>query len=165
MVGSVCGLASAVGLFCWAMLWEPGASPAAELSEEVMTQPADLSAEEPSPVLTADDPIVVRPIFFPSRRSWQAPIATTPQPPAPELTLVEEPNFVVEGVVMGKKLNRVLLRRADAKESQSLEIGQSMDDWTISAISASGVILEKGERRLEVPIYPKDNAVEFQNER
>jgi hypothetical protein len=165
MAGSISGLASAVGFLFWAVFWEPGPAPAAALTESILTQDPDLSPEQPSGQnLGTDDPILLRPIFFQSRKPWQAPLPARAQPPAPEPAAVDEPSFVVEGIVMGDALKRVLLRRADAKESQSLEVGQSLDEWRVAAIGASGVILEKGDRRLEVSMYPKDNAVEFQGE-
>lgn len=104
-----------------------------------------------------DDPTLIRPIFFASRKPFEPPPAQAATPPAPAARLPpSDPALVVDGIVLTRKARRAYLRRPAEAEGRWQEAGQVIDGWTVAEIDRAGIVLEQSGRRFPIQLYPKD---------
>lgn len=105
-----------------------------------------------------DDPVLARPIFFPSRKPFEPPPvqAETP-PPAAQKPPPPDPTFVVDGIMLTGGARKVHLRQPHEIDGQWHETGQVVDGWKIVQIDAAGIALEQADRRLAMHLYPSDS--------
>jgi general secretion pathway protein N len=98
-----------------------------------------------------------RPLFSPDRRRAQSrpqpqtqqPTTPRPQPPA------RPPNFLVMGVALGPDDIAVADIQAGG-EVHSVAEGDQLQNWRIRRIYIDRVVVERDERRFELPVGPPD---------
>jgi hypothetical protein len=105
-----------------------------------------------------NDPVLARPIFFPSRKPFEPPPAqaATPPPAAPKPP-PPDPTFVVDGIMLTGGARKAHLRQPHEIDGQWHETGQVIDGWKIVQIDAAGIVLEQADRRLAMHLYPSDS--------
>ncbi|WP_334503287.1 hypothetical protein [Bradyrhizobium sp. AZCC 1678] len=105
---------------------------------------------------SSDDPTLMRPIFFASRKPFEPPPqrATPPAPTARPPPI--EPTLVVGGIVLTAKARRAYLRRPAEADGRWHETGQVIDGWTVAEIDRTGIVLEQADRRFSIQLYPTD---------
>jgi len=159
-IGALVCLDCALLAFGWATL--AGGGPTRVAAAHDGWAPPDFAAPPPAsprPWETEDDePILARPIFFASRKPFEATAARETAPPPPPVVSPPppDPNFIVDGIVVTAKSRRVFLRRSTDAEGRWHELGQIIDGWTVTEIDAGGVVLERDGRRLPFRMYPTD---------
>jgi hypothetical protein len=105
-----------------------------------------------------DDPTLVRPIFFASRKPFEPPPAQAATPPAPAARPPpSDPTLIVDGIVLTGKARRAYLRRPAETEGRWQEAGQVIDGWTVAEIDRAGIVLERSGRRFPISLYPADS--------
>jgi hypothetical protein len=156
-VGALLCLDAGLIAFGWAALSQP--IPADDAAGQTPWAAPALdarSADGKKPPAAADDPIVMRPVFFASRKPFEpaapqvqaaAPAAKPPPPP---------PTLVVDGIVLTAKLRKAHLRRPTDADGQWHEVGQVIEGWTVAEIDGGGVVLESTGRRFPLRLYPTD---------
>jgi len=101
-----------------------------------------------------NDPVLARPIFFPSRKPFEPPPAqagtTPPAPPPPD------PRFVVDGIMLTGGARRAHLRQPHESDGGWHKQGQVVDDWTIVQIDAAGIVLEQAGVRFAMRLYSSE---------
>lgn len=142
----------------------------------LMPQPSSAPRKEglkASPFASATDlgesaaESLARPLFHSSRRPFKAaPAASEEPPPVEEVAVsVEEPPAVAKpslrlvGVSVSNGQRRILLGLGD--EGTALQwygVGDSVQGWTVAAISGKAVRLESGVERFTVTLYPSREA-------
>ena len=104
-----------------------------------------------------NDPVLQRPIFFPSRRPFEPPpaqvVATPPPPPKPP---PEDPRFVVDGILLSGPSRRAHVRQPHELDGRWHEAGQVIDGWKIVAIDATGIVLEQEDKSFAMYLYASD---------
>jgi hypothetical protein len=103
-----------------------------------------------------DDPALVRPIFFASRKPFEPPPQRATPPAAVARPPPSDPALVVGGIVLTAKARRAYLRRPAETDGRWHETGQVIDGWTVAEIDRTGIVLEQAGRRLPIPLYPTD---------
>jgi hypothetical protein len=156
-IGVLLCLDAALIAFGWIATSEVplGVNPVAEES----WTPPDLDAPPPSEEHARrpeqNDPVLARPIFFPSRK----PIEPPPQAAAPAVpkTRPPDPTFVVDGIMLTSRASRVHLRRLQEVDGRWHETGRVIDGWKIKRIDATGIELEQGEWTFAIHLYSSDS--------
>jgi hypothetical protein len=98
------------------------------------------------------DPVLARPIFFPSRKPFEPPpLPAAPQPPPPD------PTFVVDGIMLTGGARKAHLRQPHEIDGNWRAAGHVIDGWRIAQIDAAGIVLEQADRRLAMHLYPSDS--------
>lgn len=102
-----------------------------------------------------NDPVLMRPIFFPSRKPFEPP----PQAAAPVVPKKRppDPTFVVDGIMLTGRASRVHLRRLQEVDGRWHETGQVIDGWKIKHIDATGIELEQAEWTFAIRLYSSDS--------
>ena len=115
-----------------------------------------VASKEPSsdafslPPLDALGEVVARPLFMPTRR-----------PPPPTATssasLLQPPNFALAGiVVVGSRRVAMIETGANATAPfASIAVGDTIDGWTVTAIKHASILLQAGDRTVEVTMRDK----------
>jgi hypothetical protein len=108
------------------------------------------------PEASNDDPTLLRPIFFASRKPFEPPLqrATPPAPtarPPPS-----DPALVVDGIVLTGKARRAYLRPPAEADGRWHETGEVIAGWTVAEIDRTGIVLEQADRRFSIQLYPTD---------
>lgn len=105
------------------------------------------------------DPVLARPIFFPSRKPFEPPPAqaATPPPAAPKPP-PPDPGFVVDGIMLTSGARKAHLRQPQEIDGRWHETGQVIDGWTIMEIDAAGIVLEQADRRFAIRLYSSDSS-------
>ena len=102
-----------------------------------------------------NDPVLARPIFSPSRKPFEAPLAqaaiTPPAPPPPD------PTFVVDGIMLTGDARKAHLRQLQETDGRWYETGQVIDGWMIAEIDAGGIVVEQAEWKLAIRLYSSDS--------
>lgn len=113
------------------------------------TRPALSKAPDPTPLTQAishqTDPAAIQEhaIFHASRAFYRPP------PPSPELPI---PDYRVVGAMVLPAGKRVAyIQRGGEATSHAIHVGDSVEAWTVSAISPSGVALVHGNQTAELP--------------
>jgi hypothetical protein len=116
------------------------------------------AAPEHARAYEQNDPVLVRPIFFASRKPFEPPPAqaatlppAAPKPPPPD------PTFVVDGIMLTLGARRAHLRQPHEIDGQWHETGQVIDGWKIVQIDTAGIVLEQADRRLAMHLYSFDS--------
>jgi hypothetical protein len=113
------------------------------------------TAMEHARVPEQDDPVLARPIFFPTRKPFVPPpvseVSAPPKPPPPD------PVFVVDGIMLTGGARKVHLRQPQETDGQWYKTGQVIHDWTIVQIDAAGIVLEQADRRFAMRLYLSDS--------
>ena len=107
-----------------------------------------------------NDPVLARPIFFPSRKPFEPPPlqAVTPPPAAPKKR-PPDPVFVVDGVMLTGGASKAHLRQPREVDGRWYKTGQVIDGWTIVQIDSAGIALEQAEWRVAIRLYSTDSRV------
>jgi hypothetical protein len=105
-----------------------------------------------------NDPVLARPIFFPSRKPFEPPPpqAVTPPPAAPK-TRPPDPGFVVDGIMLTGGAGKAHLRQPREIDGRWHETGQVIEGWTIVQIDAGGIVLEQADWRVAIRLYSSDS--------
>lgn len=88
-----------------------------------------------------------RPLFAPSRRRPDQPVAYAPPPPPPpfEMSASPPPELRLVGIVAGVDRAVALVSRQEGA-SLSLRVGDQVDAWRVDRIAPDRVVLRVGER-------------------
>lgn len=88
-----------------------------------------------------------RPLFAPSRRRPDRPVAYVPPPPPPpiEAPASPPPELRLVGIVAGVDRAVALVSRQEGP-SLSLRVGDQVDAWRVDRIAPDRVVLREGER-------------------
>ncbi|WFU66683.1 hypothetical protein [Bradyrhizobium brasilense] len=103
--------------------------------------------------------ILSRPVFSQPRRPFQPPllqaqpVAAPPQPPA-----AVAPDIVVDGILLDGSTRKAHLRKRSGPAGEWRLEGETLDGWTITAITASSVTLSLRDRAFTVELYPSARA-------
>lgn len=159
-IAGLLGLDGALIAFAWLAATDPPPS-LAGLAESHWT-PADL--EPPIATTTEealgpeqDDPVLQRPIFFPSRRPFEPPPAqVAATPPAPPKPPPADPTFVVDGILLSGPSRRAHVRQPHELDGRWHEAGHVIDGWKIVAIDATGIVLEQEDKSFAMYLYASD---------
>lgn len=102
-----------------------------------------------------DDLVLARPIFFPSRKPFEPPVAqaaiTPPAPPPPD------PTFVVDGIMLTGDARKAHLRQPQETDGRWYETRHVIDGWMIVQIDAGGIVVEQAEWKLAIRLYSSDS--------
>jgi hypothetical protein len=108
--------------------------------------------------LEPDDPVLARPIFLPSRKPFEPPVAQAAiTPPAPPRPPPPDPTFVVDGIMLTGGARKAHLRQLQETDGRWYEAGQDIDGWMIVQIDAGGIVVEQAERKLAIRLYSSDS--------
>jgi hypothetical protein len=119
------------------------------------TPPAVGKARE----LAQDDPVLMRPIFFTTRKPFEPlPPQEAALPPSVPMPPLPGPNIVLDGVILRGGLRQAHLRQSGDAEGQWREVGHVIEGWTLTDIDATSVLLEQAGRQLVIRLYPADPA-------
>lgn len=86
-----------------------------------------------------------RPLFAPSRRRPDQPVAFTAPPPPAEMPASPPPELRLVGIVAGVDRAVALVSRQEGA-SMSLRVGDQVDSWRVDRIAPDRVVLREGER-------------------
>lgn len=103
-----------------------------------------------------NDPVLARPIFFPSRKPFEPAQAATPPPAAPRPP-PPDPVFVVDGIMLTGGARKAHLRQPRETDGRWHQMGQVIDGWTIVQIDTAGIVVEQADRRLAIRLYSSDS--------
>ena len=93
-----------------------------------------------------------RPLFSPSRRVPAAAVlAPAPVSPPPNLQLI--------GVLDISGLPKVLLTDRDSGRMLTVEVGETIGQWTLQSVSSDKIVLSSGDQRTEFELFEPANTV------
>jgi hypothetical protein len=100
-----------------------------------------------------------RPLFSPSRRPPQAPVAFAPPPPKPppKRTEPDHPTLALVGTVISKAQNIAIFADPATKKFIRLTIAEGHGGWTLREIRSRQVIFEKDRRSASLSLQTKTN--------
>jgi len=144
--------------------------PAVSIMSEI--SPDETQQQEPSTPVQSDHQTALmdirdRPLFQSGRRPWVAPIAAPVEPeplvdeilPAPVVSRVpeiqvppERPEYIMTGIMTSGKITRVLLEAKNNEQAIWLELGETLDGWTIDKIERDHIVLRQEDHEFIVPI-------------
>jgi hypothetical protein len=104
-----------------------------------------------------NDPVLARPIFFPSRKPFEPPPQAVAPPPAAPKIRPPDPVFVVDGIMLTGGAGKAHLRQPREVDGRWHEMGQVVDGWTIVQIDAAGIVLEQADWRVAIRLYSSDS--------
>jgi hypothetical protein len=99
------------------------------------------------------DPVLARPIFFPSRKPFEPSIAALPTPPRPP---PPDPTFVIDGIMLTSAERKAHVRQLHEIDGRWHQTGEAIDGWMIVQIDAGGIVVEQAERKLAIRLYSSD---------
>jgi hypothetical protein len=148
--------------------WKLATAPTVDIEIPAPIQPTTKpSAFVSTPLVSdaaAEDPILARPIFDPTRRPFVAspPPPPPPQAPPPPAAPVVMP--LLDGVILTESTRKALIRLAGEADGSWLQVGELAGRWKVARIEPSLVELEVEGQRFELPLYPSgEPAFRFQN--
>ncbi|UTD26557.1 hypothetical protein [Bradyrhizobium sp. WD16] len=103
-----------------------------------------------------EDPILMRPIFFPSRKPFEPPVMAKPPAPAPVASAPPaKPQFILDGVVLAGNLRHAHVRKpSDGAGGRWLDVGKSYDEWTLVDVLPHEARFERNGLRAALRLYP-----------
>ena len=105
---------------------------------------------------------LTRPIFWKSRRPYEAPqndvrkdaIKENPSiVAASRAHAAANPDITLSGLYRADGRKKALLASRSSPESKWLEAGEQIDGWTLSSIDDESVSLQNNDQTLRVPLY------------
>jgi hypothetical protein len=96
-----------------------------------------------------------RPLFSPDRRAWQPPVRAVEREPerAPVVGPEVEADFVLIGIGIARGQARALLTSGAGEDLVWVAEGDTLLDWTVSAISERSVTMEHAEGEVSLNLY------------
>jgi hypothetical protein len=138
-------------------------SETAPIDNEVAERPWIAPSPDPpipstgkTPAASSDDPALMRPIFFASRKPFEPPPQTAKAAAPAARPPPSDPALVVGGIVLTAKTRRAYLRRPAEADGRWHEAGQVIDGWSLAEIDHTGIVLEQAGRRFPIQLYPAD---------
>lgn len=124
-----------------------------------------LRMDEKTPPLSSSDPegfseTFERPLFSPTRRKPIPMPVVEPTPPAEPLPAPAQevsnpsPAPALLGVSVTQTVPRALLVANGKQEANWFRNGETIDDWTIAAITKEEVTLQRGEQSVRLSLHP-----------
>jgi hypothetical protein len=124
-------------------------------------------ARKPAPPEAADamrpgivgydrDHALSRPLFSPERRPWQPPVQAAAVEPEPVRLVEPEPeaDFVLIGIGVARGQARALLTNGAGDRLGWVAEGETVHDWTVSAITGRSVTIARAEREVSLTLDP-----------
>jgi general secretion pathway protein N len=110
----------------------------------------DLSATRDRPLFSASrrPPVVAAPIAAPPPKQQEA--LAPPPPERPLLTLI--------GTIVSHEASVAMLQGSNADAISRLRLGQENDGWRVRGIGLRSIVVEKGERSVELNLPRTDSA-------
>jgi hypothetical protein len=99
---------------------------------------------------------LTRPLFSPDRRPWVPPVEAraAPEPePAYEPELEPEADFVLIGIGVARGRARALLTSGAGDDLGWVAEGDTVMDWTVTAISDRSVTIERAEHKMSLDLH------------
>jgi hypothetical protein len=98
---------------------------------------------------------VTRPLFSPDRRPWQprVQVAEREPEPAPVAEPEIEADFVLIGIGFARGEARALLTNGAGEALGWVAEGDTISDWTVSAISERSVKMAQAEREVSLSLH------------
>ncbi|MBA3067969.1 MAG: hypothetical protein FP825_05740 [Hyphomonas sp.] len=145
ILAGVCGL-----LLLGLTLLSTGAMSRVEMPAEV--RPTLTPPEMPALTASADRAraSAEKPLFHPNRQPFAAE-STSGAGSGAELT---EAPFQLKGVVLANGMARASLQRNVEGDIEWVNLGNSIDGWTLESVRADRVALSRGEFRTTLLLYP-----------
>ena len=99
-----------------------------------------------------------RPLFSASRRPpvVALPAAAPPKPEALAPPPPERPLLTLVGTIVSREASLAMLQGSGAEAISRLRLGQENDGWRVRGIGLRSIVVEKGERSVELAL-PKPN--------
>lgn len=92
-----------------------------------------------------------RPLFSPTRRAPSAPeTAVNTEAPVHEVAKPAAPNLSVSGIILGLQTRIAIVRRGGDPTATHVTVGSSIDGWTVSAIGARDVTLQRDQDTISI---------------
>lgn len=102
------------------------------------------------------------PLFVAGRNSSPQ---ITPRPPKPTVNSPREtsnrfPEVILTGVMQHNKQLYALLKNTNTGVLNRVTIGEYVNDWQVSDISADSVLLRQGDNKKNIPLFSFDTTTE-----
>jgi hypothetical protein len=158
------GLVALVGINAWlcavileGLLAPDPISTAEERSRPMLPTPAEDITN--TKAIMEYNEMLVRPIFFKSRKLFVAPrpppSPSAPPPRAGPASAPINPGLIVGGIaIIGPMRKTYLLRKADPS-GVWVNQGDAFMGWKVQSIDPKGVTLRKDERAIDLRLYPE----------
>ena len=128
--------------------------------QAVRSEASAATAEALRPAMASYDRhhALSRPLFSPDRRPWQPPaeepVEAAPVPePAYQAEPEPEADFILIGIGVARGQARALLMSGAGDELGWVAEGETVFDWTISAISERSITIERAEREVSLNLH------------
>jgi general secretion pathway protein N len=104
-----------------------------------------------------------RPLFSASRRP---PVVALPAAPPPKREVLappppEQPSLTLIGTIVSRGASLAMLQGSNAEAISRLRLGQQNDGWRVRGIGLRSILVEKGERSVELTL-PRPNGAPAQ---
>ena len=98
---------------------------------------------------------VTRPLFSPDRRPWQLPVQVVEREPeaAPVVEPEVEADFVLIGIGIARGQARALLTSGAGEDLGWVTQGETVLNWTVSAIFERSVTMARAEREVSLNLH------------
>ncbi|HEY7765782.1 MAG TPA: hypothetical protein VIB38_12395 [Aestuariivirgaceae bacterium] len=104
-------------------------------------------------------PILARPLFFESRRPFEAPAAKVeiaPQPAEPPIPIIAVETLMLKGILLGSGSSKALIASPANPSGIWVAVGAEIEGWKIEVITRADVRLVQQQQRAVLPLYRRD---------